>query len=83
MSSPHNALTRQGFRLNNPAMTEFENLEQKIAQLVAQHRLVKDENRDLRQRAQALEAENQRLTEKVAAARTRLEALIERLPAEE
>ena len=64
-------------------MTEFENLEQKIAQLVAQHKLVKEENRDLRQRAQALDAENKRLGEKVEAARVRLEALIERLPAEE
>lgn len=64
-------------------MTEFENLEQKIAQLVAQHKLVKEENRDLRQRAQALDAENKRLAEKVEAARVRVEALIERLPAEE
>lgn len=64
-------------------MTEFENLEQKIAQLVAQHKLVKEENRDLRQRAQALDAENKRLADKVEAARVRLEALIERLPAEE
>ncbi len=83
MSSPHNALTRQGFLLNNQVMTEFENLEQKIAQLVAQHKLIKDDNRDLRLRVQALDAENKRLTEKVEAARARVEALIERLPAED
>lgn len=64
-------------------MTEFENLEQKIALLAAQHKQIKEENRDLRQRALGLDAENKRLAEKVEAARARVEALLARLPAEE
>jgi FtsZ-binding cell division protein ZapB len=61
-------------------MTEFENLEQKIAQLVLLHKQIKEENRDLRLRAAQLEAENKTLGDKVAGARERLATLVARLP---
>jgi cell division protein ZapB len=61
-------------------MTEFENLEQKLAQLVALTQQVRDENRELRVHATKLESENKNLTEKVNAARAKLESLISRLP---
>jgi len=61
-------------------MTELENLEQKLAQLVAFSRQVRDENRDLRLRVTKLESENKSLHDKVETARTKLESLIERLP---
>jgi chromosome segregation ATPase len=61
-------------------MTEFENLEQKIAQLVSLHKQIKEENRDLRLRATQLEAENKALDGKVAIARERLATLVARLP---
>lgn len=61
-------------------MTEFENLEQKLTQLVTLHKQIKEENRDLRLRAAELDAENKKLDAKVGAARDRIEALIARLP---
>ena len=61
-------------------MTEFENLEQKLTQLVTLHKQIKEENRDLRLRAAELDAENKELDAKVGAARERSEALIARLP---
>ena len=64
-------------------MTELESFEQKLAQLVALHTQARDENRALRNRALLLEGENKKLNEKVAAARTRIEEMITRLPADE
>ena len=61
-------------------MTELENLEQKVAQLVALHKLVKEENRDLRVRATEIEAQNKQLGARVAAARERIDALLARIP---
>jgi uncharacterized protein (TIGR02449 family) len=61
-------------------MTELENLEQKLAQLVALTHEVRNENRDLRLRMTRMEAENKSLQDKVDTARTKLESLIERLP---
>ena len=61
-------------------MTEFENLEQKLAQLVALSQQVREENRELRVHVTKLESENKQLSEKVSAARTKLETLITRLP---
>ena len=61
-------------------MTEFENLEQKLTQLVTLHKQIKEENRDLRLRAAELDAENKKLDAKVGAARDLIEALIARLP---
>lgn len=64
-------------------MTELETLEQKLTQLVAMHAVARDENRDLRNRALHLENENKKLGDKVAAARTKIEEMIARLPADE
>ena len=61
-------------------MTEFENLEQKLTQLVALHKQIKEENRDLRLQGARLEAENRALSEKLLEARSRIEAVIARLP---
>jgi len=61
-------------------MTEFENLEQKLAQLVALTQQVRDENRELRVHATKLESENKGLHEKVNAARDKLQSLLARLP---
>ena len=61
-------------------MTELENLEQKVAQLVALHKLVKEENRDLRVRAIEIEAQNKQLGARVTAARERIDALLARIP---
>ena len=62
-------------------MTEFENLEQKLTQLVALHKQFKEENRDLRLQGARLETENRARGEKLAEARSRIEAVIARLPA--
>ena len=64
-------------------MTELETLEQKLTQLVAMHAAARDENRDLRNRALHLENENKKLGDRVAAARTKIEEMIARLPADE
>ena len=64
-------------------MTELETLEQKLIQLVDLYQQARGENRDLRQRTTQLENENRALSGKVVAARTQLEALIERIPAKE
>ena len=64
-------------------MTELETLEQKLTQLVDLYQQSRGENRDLRQRTAQLETENRALAGKVAAARTQLETLIERIPAGE
>lgn len=61
-------------------MTELENLEQKVAQLVALHKQVKEENRDLRVRTTEIEAQNKQLGERVTAARERIDALLARIP---
>jgi len=62
-------------------ITEFEDLEQKLSQLVALHKQIKDENRDLRLQMTRLETDNRALGEKLAEARSRIEAVITRLPA--
>ena len=64
-------------------MTELESLEQKLTQLVALHAQARGENRELRNRTLQLEGENKALAAKVAAARAKVEEMIERLPADE
>ena len=61
-------------------MTELENLEQKVAQLVTMHKQIKEENRDLRAQAALLEAENKRLDGKLSSARERVDALLAQIP---
>jgi cell division protein ZapB len=60
--------------------SELSALEEKLAQVVQRLKALREENRDLRQQAAARADENVRLTEKLAAARTRIEALLKQIP---
>lgn len=57
-------------------------LEHKIELVVAFCQQLRDQNQALRTQLAGVEAENRALTERMNAARTRLEAMMERLPAE-
>ena len=74
-------MTSRGFSTKIGVMTELEALEKKLMQLVELHQVARADNRELRNRVTTLEGENRRLTERATEARTRIEALIERLPA--
>jgi cell division protein ZapB len=60
--------------------SELSALEDKLAQLVARLKTLREENRDLRQQLAARADENARLGEKLIAARTRIEALLKQIP---
>jgi cell division protein ZapB len=55
-------------------------LDEKLQQLVVLTKKLRKDNSQLRQQLAAAESENKRLAEKVSAARTRVEALIEQIP---
>jgi uncharacterized protein (TIGR02449 family) len=59
---------------------EFSALEEKIAALVQRLKVLREENRDLRQQLAARADENSRNTEKLNAARSRIEALLKLIP---
>jgi uncharacterized protein (TIGR02449 family) len=59
---------------------ELAALEERIAQLVQRLNALREENRDLRQQLAARTDENARNFEKLAAARTRIEALLKQIP---
>ncbi len=59
---------------------EFNSLEQKINQLVELCQHLRADNQKLRQQLAAAVAENRTLHDKIGGARTRLEALLERVP---
>ena len=59
---------------------ELAALEERIAQLVQRLKALRDENRDLRQQLATRTDENARNFEKLAAARTRIEALLKQIP---
>jgi cell division protein ZapB len=59
---------------------ELARLEEKLAQLVQRMHALRAENRELRQQVAARTDEASRLTEKLAAARTRIEALLKQIP---
>jgi cell division protein ZapB len=59
---------------------DLKTLEDKIGQLVELTQRLRGDNRELRQQLAQAVSDNKRLEEKVDAARTRLEALLERLP---
>jgi cell division protein ZapB len=59
---------------------EFDALEEKLGQLVRRLEALRDENRDLRQQLAQRADENVRLGEKLAAARSRIEALLKQIP---
>ena len=60
--------------------SELAGLEQKLSQLVQRLDALRAENRELRQQVAARTDENSRLAEKLAAARTRIEALLKQIP---
>ena len=60
--------------------SELSGLEQKLGQFVQRLNALRAENRELRQALAARTDENARLTEKLAAAKTRIEALLKQIP---
>ena len=60
--------------------SELSALEAKVEQAVVQLRQLREEGRELRQQLAARTDENVRLTEKLAAAKTRIEALLKQIP---
>ena len=76
-------LTGNGFSHTLAAMdADLSSLERKIDDVAALCRTLRDENHALRDRVAGLEQEKQSLAGKMDQARLRLEALMERLPAE-
>lgn len=63
--------------------TELKALEEKVAQLIEWSQNLRIENRDLRQQLAQATNDNKRLSEKVDAAKTRLEGLLAHLPEEQ
>jgi cell division protein ZapB len=59
---------------------ELSALEERLAQVVQRLKVLREENRDLRQQLAARTDENSRLNEKLNAARTRIEALLKQIP---
>jgi cell division protein ZapB len=59
---------------------ELSALEEKLALLVQRLKVLREENRDLRQQVAARADENVRLAEKLGAAKTRIEALLKQIP---
>lgn len=59
---------------------ELSALEEKLALVVQRLKVLREENRDLRQQLAARTDENSRLAEKLNAARTRIEALLKQIP---
>ena len=60
--------------------TELSALEERLDQLVQRLKALREENRDLRQQLATRTDENARNIEKLAAARTRIEALLKQIP---
>ena len=60
--------------------SELAALEERIEQLVQRLSALRAENRDLRQQLAGRTDENARNVEKLAAARTRIEALLKQIP---
>ena len=60
--------------------SEFDALEERLAQVVQRLESLRAENRELRQQVAQRTDENARLAEKLAAAKTRIEALLKQIP---
>lgn len=75
------ALTSQVFSDRVDAMdAELSALEEKLGQMLQRLETLRVENRDLRQQVASRADENARLGEKLAAAKTRIEALLKQIP---
>ena len=59
---------------------ELDALEEKLAQLVQRMDALREENRELRQQLANRTDENARIAEKLAAAKSRIEALLTQIP---
>jgi cell division protein ZapB len=59
---------------------ELDGLEEKLALLVRRLEALRDENRELRQQLANRTDENARVGEKLAAAKSRIEALLKQIP---
>lgn len=59
---------------------ELSALEEKLAQVVQRLKALREENRDLRQQLATKTDEGARLSEKLAAAKSRIEALLKQIP---
>jgi len=59
---------------------ELAALEERLALVVQRLKVLREENRDLRQQLATRTDENARNIEKLAAARTRIEALLKQIP---
>jgi len=62
---------------------ELKGLEERIGQLIELTQRLRNENRALRQELARAANDNKRLNEKVEAAKTRLQTLLQKLPEEE
>ena len=60
--------------------SELSALEERLEQVVQRLKALREENRDLRQQLATRTDENARNIEKLAAARTRIEALLKQIP---
>jgi cell division protein ZapB len=60
--------------------SEFDALEDRLAQLVRRLEALREENRELRQQLAQRTDENARLGEKLGAAKSRIEALLKQIP---
>jgi cell division protein ZapB len=59
---------------------ELAHLEERLAQLVQRLKVLRDENRELRQGLATKTDESARLNEKLNAAKSRIEALLKQIP---
>jgi len=66
----------------SPMDAELRGLEERVGQLVELTHHLRSENRELRQQLAQAASDNKRLTEKVEAAKARLESLLSHLPEE-
>jgi cell division protein ZapB len=61
---------------------ELKSLEDKISQFVALCQRLRTDNHELRQQLAAAQSDNKQLTDRIGDAKTRLEALLSRIPEE-
>ena len=74
-------MTRHAFCIIVPAVeTEFNSLEEKVAQFVSLCERLRAENSDLKKQLAAARGDAKRLHEKIDTAKARLEGLLSRLP---
>ena len=63
-----------------PMQAEMDALESKIAQILERYQSMREENLRLRQQLVAMENSNKQLTERLGEARSRIEAMLTKIP---